>query len=165
MSAGLEAGAAALTTRRLGQRALSLGAANAFDYAAQFLLPVVLARCLDPGAFGEYRVLWLAVGTVMVVATLAMPGSLYYFLPRSDGATKRLYINQTLVFLAFAGLISGWAVSSWNPWLLDKMRGLAEYHRVPEGRAPVRLRKRCRGLVQHRGGNVLASSTRGDGAW
>ena len=39
----------------LGRRALSLGGANAFEYAVQFLLPVVLARCLDPEVFGEYR--------------------------------------------------------------------------------------------------------------
>jgi O-antigen/teichoic acid export membrane protein len=112
---------------RLGQRAFHLGAANAFDYAMQFLLPVVLVRCLDTAAFGQYRLLWLAVGTVMAVATLAMPGCLYYFLPRSDAPAKRLYVNQTLLFLAFAGLIAAWAVSPWNPWLPGKMHGFAEH--------------------------------------
>ena len=52
----------------------------------QFLLPMVLVRCLDAATFGEYRLLWLAVGTVMALATLNMCGSLYYFLPRSDAA-------------------------------------------------------------------------------
>lgn len=112
---------------RLGRRALSLGAANAFDFAAQFLLPVVLARCLDTAAFGQYRLLWLALGTLMSVATLAMPASLVYFMPRVDAAGKRLYINQTLVFLVFAGLVSAWAVSSWNPWLPEGLRGLAAH--------------------------------------
>jgi O-antigen/teichoic acid export membrane protein len=125
VSAGLEARASVPTLHGLGRRALSLGAANAFDYALQFLLPVVLVRCLEPTAFGQYRLLWLAVGTVMAVVTMAVPGSLYYFLPRSEGATKRLYINQAFLFLAVAGLIAGWAVSSWNPWLPDKMRDLA----------------------------------------
>ncbi|HEU4643988.1 MAG TPA: hypothetical protein VFS80_00305, partial [Burkholderiales bacterium] len=60
----------------LGARAFSLGAANAFEVALQFLLPVVLVRCLEPDAFGEYRLLWLAVGTVMAILTQAMPGSL-----------------------------------------------------------------------------------------
>ncbi len=127
MSTEVEAAAVAPTIRGLGRRALALGAANAFEYAVQFLLPVVLVRCLDPEVFGEYRLLWLAVGTVMAVVTQAMPGCLYYFLPRSDAATKRLYINQTLLFLAVAGLIAGWAVSPWNPWLPEKMRGLAEH--------------------------------------
>jgi len=130
MSDGVEAGTAVSTVRRLGQRALSLGAANAFEFAVQFLLPVVLTRYLDTSAFGQYRLLWLAVGTVMAVAPLAMPASLYYFLPRSDGATKRLYVNQTLVFLALAGVVSGWAVSSWNPWLPVKLRGLADHEAI-----------------------------------
>src|SRR5258705_11736041 len=86
MSKGIEVGAVLPTARQLGRRALSLGVANAFDYAIQFLVPVVLVRCLDAADFGDYRLLWLAVGTVMAVATLAMPGSLYYFLPRSDRA-------------------------------------------------------------------------------
>ncbi len=131
MNIGIEAQAVPIV-HRLRRRALSLGAANAFDYAMQFLLPVVLARCLDPAAFGQYRLLWLAVGTVMTFAPAVMQGSLYYFLPRSDGATKRLYINQTLLFLAFAGLIAGWAVSSWNPWLPEKLRGLT----APEAVVP-----------------------------
>src|SRR6266481_8286502 len=130
MSAGFKAGASVPTIHGLGRRALSLGVANAFDYALQFLLPVVLVRCLDTEAFGQYRLLWLAVGTVMAVATMDMQAGLYYFLPRSEGATKRLYINQTLAFLTVTGLVSAWALSSWNPWLPEKMRGLAEHHGV-----------------------------------
>lgn len=119
---------ASASVRQLGRRALSLGAAGACDYAVQFLLPVVLVRCLEPAAFGEYRLLWLAVGTVTAVATLDMPGSLYYFLPRSDSAAKRLHINQTLLFLACAGLVAGWALSSWNPWLPGKLHDLVQHH-------------------------------------
>ncbi len=130
MSAELEARIEVPAVHRLGRRALSLGAANALDYVIQFLLPVVLVRFLDTAAFGQYRLLGLALGTVMAVVTMAIPGSLYYFLPRSEGATKRLYINQALVFLAAAGLIAGWAVSSWNPWLPEKMRGLAQHEAV-----------------------------------
>jgi O-antigen/teichoic acid export membrane protein len=130
MSAELEARIDVPTVHRLGRRALSLGAANALEYALQFLLPVVLVRFLDTAAFGQYRLLWLAVGTAMAVVTMAVPGSLYYFLPRSEGAAKRLYINQALVFLAAAGLIASWAVSSWNPWLPEKMRGLAQHEAV-----------------------------------
>src|SRR5262245_113481 len=126
LRAAAESGAVAAAIRGLGQRALSLGAVNAFEYAVQFLLPVVLVRCLEPAAFGEYRLLWLAAGTVMAVAPMAMPGCLYYFLPRSDAATRRLYINQTLLFLAAAGLAAAWAVSLWNPWLPGQLRGLAE---------------------------------------
>lgn len=130
MSVELQVGAGAPTLYRLGRRALSLGVAKAFDFGLQFLLPVVLVRFLDAEAFGQYRLLWLAVGTVMAVATMDMQAGLYYFLPRSDDATKRLYINQTLVFLTFTGVISAWALSSWNPWLPEKMHGLAEHDAV-----------------------------------
>jgi O-antigen/teichoic acid export membrane protein len=130
MSAELEAPTEAPSVHRLGRRALSLGVAKAFDFAIQFLLPVVLVRFLDAEAFGQYRLLWLAVGTVMAIATLDMPATLYYFLPRSDGETKRLYINQTLVFLVFTGLVSAWALSPWNPWLPEKMRDLTEHDAV-----------------------------------
>ena len=114
-------------SQRLKQRALSLGVAKSFDYAMQFLLPVVLARCLDSVTFGEYRLVWLAVGTVMLLAPLNMPQSLYYFLPRLDARRRRLYINQALLFLGISGLIAAWAVSPWNPWLPEVIRPLARY--------------------------------------
>ena len=112
----------------LERRALSLGTANAIDYALQFLLPMVLTRTLDPHAFGQDRLLWLAVSTLMLVAPMCMPPSLYYFLPRSDRPTQRLYINQTLVFMVGAGLVSAWALSMWNPFLPGKLGMLNDGH-------------------------------------
>jgi len=109
---------------------MSLGAANAIDYAMQFLLPVVLVRFLDASAFGEYRLIWLAAGTAMAVITQAIPGSLYLFLPRSDAAGKRLYINQTLLYMAGAGLVAAVAFSVLNPWLPEKMAGFASRHEL-----------------------------------
>ena len=90
----------------LERRALSLGTANAIDYALQFALPMVLTRTLDPHSFGEYRLLWLGVATLMLITPMCMPHSLYYFLPRSDRPTQRLYINQVLVYMVFAGLMA-----------------------------------------------------------
>jgi O-antigen/teichoic acid export membrane protein len=112
---------------RLKRRALSLGAAKAFDYAMQFLLPVVLVRTLDTVTFGEYRLLWLAVGTLIALATLNMPQSLYYYLPRSDAPTRRLFVHHTLIYLAVAGLIAGWAVSPLNPWLPGALAPFEKY--------------------------------------
>jgi O-antigen/teichoic acid export membrane protein len=113
-------------TASLERRALSLGTANAVDFALQFALPIVLTRTLDPQAFGEYRLLWLAVSTLMLITPMCMAPALYYFLPRSDAPTQRLYINQTMVFLAGAGLVSAWALSAWNPWLPGKIDGILE---------------------------------------
>jgi O-antigen/teichoic acid export membrane protein len=119
--------AKAVSWHTLKRRALSLGAVRAFDQAMQFLLPVVLARCLDAATFGEYRLLWLAVGSVMAVATLNMCGTLYLFLPRSEPRRKRLFIHQTLLYLAAAGLVCGALLLPANPLLPAPVRPLAGY--------------------------------------
>lgn len=111
----------------LKRRALSLAAVKAFDHAMQFLLPMVLVRCLDTATFGEYRLLWLAVGTIMTFATLNMAGSLYFFLPRSDARKRRLYVHQTMLYLAVAALVCALAVSPWNPALPTPIRPLEQY--------------------------------------
>src|SRR5260370_36160571 len=111
-------------THSLERRAISLGTANAIDYALQFLLPVVLTRALDAQSFGEYRLLWLAVGTALL-APLFMPESLYYFLPRATRQTKRLYVNQTLVWVFGGALVAALAVRPWEPLLPTYLQSLA----------------------------------------
>src|SRR3954468_5097547 len=107
----------AIASQGLARRALSWGAVKAFDQALQFLLPIVLVRCLDAHTFGEYRLLWLAIGTVMALAPVSMPGALYSFLPRSDPQARRLYVHQTIAFLAVTGLLAAFIVSPLNPWM------------------------------------------------
>jgi O-antigen/teichoic acid export membrane protein len=119
--------AKAISFQGLKRRALSLGAVKAFDHAMHFLLPIVLVRSLDAQAFGEYRLLWLAVGTLMVTANLNMGGGLYYFVPRSDAKQKRLYIHQTLLYFTCAGAACAWLVSPWNPLLPEAARPLEAY--------------------------------------
>lgn len=111
----------------LARRAFSLGAVKAFDNAMQFLLPVVLVRCLDSATFGEYRLLWLAVGTLLAFATFGMPAALYYFLPRSDASLRRLYVHQTVLFVAATGVAAALFVSPLNPWLPATLAPLAKY--------------------------------------
>ena len=119
--------AKAVSWGRLKRRAFSLGAVKAFDKATHFLLPVVLTRCLDAATFGEYRLLWLIVGTLMTAATLNMAGGLYYFVPRSDARGKRLYIHQTMLFLVASGLVCGALVGPWNPLLPAAVAPIAQY--------------------------------------
>ena len=126
----MSSAAKAIASQGLKLRALSLGAVKAFDHAMQFLLPVLLVRCLDTASFGEYRLLWLAVGTLMAVATLNMPGSLYFFLPRSNAEERRLYIHQTLAYLGLAGLVCALLVSPLNPWLPEAVKPLMKYGAV-----------------------------------
>jgi len=88
---------------------------------------MVLARCLDSATFGEYRLLWLAIGTVMALAPLNMPHSLFFFLPRSSPPQKRLYVHQVILFLALAGALSALGISALNPWLPATLHRLAVY--------------------------------------
>jgi O-antigen/teichoic acid export membrane protein len=123
----MSAAARTIAAKGLARRAISLGAVKGFDHALQFLLPVVLVRCLDSATFGEYRLLWLAVGTVMALAPLNMPEALYFFLPRSDPPKRRLYVHQTLLFLALSGLVCALILSPWNPLVPEAMVPLARY--------------------------------------
>jgi O-antigen/teichoic acid export membrane protein len=117
----------AVSLGRLKRRALSIGAVKTFDHAIQILLPVLLVRCLDTASFGEYRLLWLGVGTIMTFATLDMCRTLYFFVPRSEPRRKRLYIHQTMLYLAVAAVVCGFMVSPWNTLLPAPMRPLAQY--------------------------------------
>src|SRR5438045_9769967 len=95
----MNAATKAIAAQGLARRAFSLGADKAFDNALQFLLPVVLVRCLDAHTFGEYRLFWLVVGTVMALAPLRMPVGLSHFLPRPDPPVRRLYVRPPLALL------------------------------------------------------------------
>jgi len=123
----MSSAAKAIAAQGLARRALSLGVVKALDQGLQFLLPIVLVRCLDAQTFGEYRLLWLAIGTVMALAPFSMPGALYYFLPRSDAETRRLYVHQTIAFLAVTGLLAAFIVSPLNPWMPKTLEPLAKY--------------------------------------
>jgi len=118
---------ATLQYQGLMRRALSLGALKAFDHAVQFLLPIILVRCLDAVAFGEYRLLWLCVWTVVSLVSLNMGGGLYYFVPRSDARHKRLYIHQSMLYFLLAGVVGAWLLSSWNPLHPAPVRQLGHY--------------------------------------
>jgi len=114
--------------KSLERRAMSLGTAFALDYGLQFLLPVVLTRALDPHSFGEYRLLWLGVSTLLMITPMCMPQTLYYFLPRHESEKQRLYLNQCLIFMSFAALAAAWALSPFDPFLPQSMRELVSHH-------------------------------------
>ena len=117
----------AISLHGLKRRALSLGGSKAFDQAMQFLLPIVLARCLDAATFGEYRLMWLVVGTALAIGTLNMGVSLYYFLPRAAAAEKSVYVHNTIVFFALAALVFSLLLSPWSPFAPASMAALGKY--------------------------------------
>ena len=78
-------------------------AASVFDFALQLLLPVALVRLLPPAAFADYRLAWLATGTAMAIAPLALPRSLFYFLPRLCARQQYTYVCNTVLVLLASG--------------------------------------------------------------
>ena len=123
----MNSAAKAISSQRLKRRALSLGVVKTVDQALQFLLPVILVRCLDTATFGEYRLLWLAVGTLMSLVTLNMCGSLYLFVPRAEPHRKRVYVNNTLLYLAGVGVLCALVLSPLNPLLPKAIEPLSQY--------------------------------------
>lgn len=95
--------------------AMSLGAVSALDMLSQAVLPMVLARWLPSGDFGEYRLLWLIAGTAVALLPMAMPGSLSYFVPRSQGRERGQWFLQAAAFLCGAALVAALAVWAGAP--------------------------------------------------
>ena len=105
--------------------AISLTAAGMLDFALQLLLPVVLVRLLPASAFADYRLAWLAIGTAMALAPLALPRSLFYFLPRSTSAQRPAYVHNTVLLLLATGACAGLLLGPWNTLLPDSLRHIA----------------------------------------
>jgi O-antigen/teichoic acid export membrane protein len=101
----------------LRQGVFHVGVANTIGYALGLLLPVVVVRALSIDDFADYRMVWLVVGTLMAFATLHIPGSLSYFLPRLKDIERIDYIVSALYILAMLALIASTLVNPWYPLL------------------------------------------------
>ncbi len=88
-----EAGLGALT-----RQASPLVVGRLLSAALTFVLPLALARALDPSAFGSYKQLFLVAQTVLLAGQLGLTQSLYYFLPRK-GARRGAFLAQALLCL------------------------------------------------------------------
>ncbi len=94
--------------KRAGLRrsVLSLSVVNTFEMAVQVILPMVLVRLLSDADFGLYRTLWLIAITCSGALALGMPGSLYYFLPRSEQPRSSIFVLQAASYMLLAGLVA-----------------------------------------------------------
>jgi len=106
-----------MTGQSLRRDVLSVGAANTISFSLQFMLPIVVARTLLPDDFAGYRMVWLVVATLMAFATLAIPGSLSYFLPRIKYSERASYIIGAVCLLIPLATISSILVNPWYPLL------------------------------------------------
>lgn len=77
-------------------------------------IPMVLARVLDQTTFGHYKQLFLIAGTASALLTLGIPGSLYYFVPRSPENSQRFQV-QSATALFVLGLLSAATILAATP--------------------------------------------------
>ncbi len=101
----------------------SLGAVNALDMVFQVVLPMILVRLLNENEFADYRALWLLTGTTQAVLAMAVPASLFYFLPRHSRAEGSIYLVQATAYMLAASLLS--LLTSWV-WATSHSIALAE---------------------------------------
>jgi O-antigen/teichoic acid export membrane protein len=109
---------------------LSLGLVNMLDMAIQVALPMILVRLLSEIDFGEYRLLWLLASTALAVLPMAMPNSLFYFLPRSAIALRSAYLMQAALFMlaaAAVALLGTWLWGSFSTHRISQLLQVAAF--------------------------------------
>jgi O-antigen/teichoic acid export membrane protein len=102
--------------------AINLGFAGVVSYIVQFALPILLVRFLDSTEFGQYRLLWLIANSIMAFAPLALPYSLFFFLPRAKAEEKERLVANVLWFLIISGIISAAIGASINQYFEGSSR-------------------------------------------
>lgn len=97
--------------RSLLRRASPLIIGRGLSAVLTFAIPVVLARRLEPHAYGTYKQFFLVAATCTLMGQVGIPASLYYFLPRARGERGR-YLVQALAGLLLLGSLAAIAVAA-----------------------------------------------------
>lgn len=101
---------------KLARQASPLFVGRVASTALTFVLPLALARLLDPNGFGTYKQLFLVSQTVLMVGQIGLTQSLCYFLP-GGGRERGAYVAQAVTGLAWISLFAGVALWCGAPWL------------------------------------------------
>jgi O-antigen/teichoic acid export membrane protein len=83
-------------------------------------LPLMLARLLEPNAFGVYKQFFMVATSLLMLGQVGLTQSLYYFLPR-EGAARGSYLAQTAAILWPLGAFLGIALFVLAPPLADRL--------------------------------------------
>lgn len=84
-------------------------------------IPIVLVRVFDQSTFGVYKQLFLISSTAVMVLTVGLPASLYYFVPRSEGSGRQYHVQSALL-LCVLGAVGAAALLAGRP-LLERAMG------------------------------------------
>jgi O-antigen/teichoic acid export membrane protein len=101
-----------------------LAAAGLLDYALQLGLPVILVRPLTTQEFGDHRLVGLVVETGLILFSLFLPRSLFYFLPRAAPGTRPKLVGNTFASLFVLGELALLLLLALMPVLPSSIAGL-----------------------------------------
>lgn len=88
----------------LTMRAAWIMSARTVAFVLSFALPLLLVRRLDQTAFGQYKQIFLVVGTATNVLPLGFHMSAFYFLPREPDRRGEVVFNILLFHLLVAAV-------------------------------------------------------------
>jgi O-antigen/teichoic acid export membrane protein len=114
-------------TSGIRRKAGLLAAAGLLEYALQMALPVLLVRHLTKQEFGDYRLIWLVATTGVILFSLFLPQSLFFFLPRAAPGTRPKLVGNTFVNLFALGSLSVLLLLVLMPVLPGSIAGLQRY--------------------------------------
>src|SRR3972149_8470908 len=65
----------------------------------------VLSRTLSKFDYGTYQQVWLVYLLVLPLFTLGLPGSILYFIPKTEQRHRKIVVFQTIFLLEIVGVI------------------------------------------------------------
>ena len=97
------------------------------------VLPVLLVRTLSPEDFGNYRLVWLIAMTALAFFPLAMPLSLFNFLPKAGPMDRPRLVGNALLFLTLSGALAAMLLAlNWS-WLPASVSALQRFDALVPG--------------------------------
>ncbi|MBI3802514.1 MAG: oligosaccharide flippase family protein [Nitrospirae bacterium] len=89
----------------ISKQALTLIFGRGLSSAFTFLIPIILARYLNPTEYGTYKQIFLVYSSLFMILPFGIIQSLYYFIPKEPERMKT-YLIQAFLFLQFSGLVA-----------------------------------------------------------
>jgi len=89
----------------INKQALTLIFGRSLGSVFTLMIPIVLARHLDPTEYGTYKQIFLIYSSLFMILPFGMIQSLYYFIPKEPERIKT-YLVQAFLFLQTTGLIA-----------------------------------------------------------
>ncbi len=72
-----------------------------------FIINILFTRLLTKDLNGTYQQTILVINLFSMIFIFGVPTSIYYFFPRLNDAEKKSFLHQSIIILAFFGLLTG----------------------------------------------------------